>query len=261
MDTKKIHNDKGKGYYRIFTKDKVERVNPIEYYKSFEINKRATVFKDLLYTTNPSLASNLNDSFFIMRAKDSLIGFFEQKEQTSIHENFITLLQTPRKKDQEKLLKGMSLNPDQLYSLIIKSYKDHGYLYSTYKFENLPKGIKGQDLPKLIELDANKKVKKIGSTNLKDGELKNIIEQRKVIVSHFFEKGDDWHCFFLTYNSIAGKENHNDGQPHFHYISSAFGISKDDFIDSMRTGKYKSTSIHIDLLDYGNQPKEEKTKD
>jgi len=25
----------------------------------------------------------------------------------------------------------------------------------------------------------------------------------------------------------------------------------------MRSGIYKSTSIHIDLLDYGNQPKEE----
>ncbi|MCG6189123.1 hypothetical protein [Maribellus maritimus] len=256
MSTKKIHSEDGKSAYRIFSDDKVEKVNPIEYYKSYEIKKRATVFRDLLKSTHPSLASTLNNSFFEKRAEDSLIGFFEQKEQTDIHNNFLTLLQTSRKKEQEKLLKGMSLNPDQLYSLIIKSHKDHNYLYSRYLFENLPKGTKEEDLPEVILIEYDNTVKKIGSTGLSDGELKNLIEHRKVIVSHFFEKDDVWHCFFLTYNSIAGKENHNQGQPHFHYISSAFGIQKDDFIESMRTGKYKSTSIHIDLLDYGNQPKE-----
>ena len=56
---------------------------------------------------------------------------------------------------------------------------------------------------------------------------------------------------------MGGKENWKDGQPHFHYISSGFGISKNDFIESMRTGNYKSTSIHIDLLEYGEQPKKE----
>lgn len=58
---------------------------------------------------------------------------------------------------------------------------------------------------------------------------------------------------FVTYNSIGGKENWKEGQAHFHYISSAFGISKEEFIESMRSGKYKSTSVHIDLLEYGKQ--------
>jgi hypothetical protein len=52
---------------------------------------------------------------------------------------------------------------------------------------------------------------------------------------------------------LSGKESWKNGQAHFHYISSAFGVSKEDFIESMRTGNYKATSIHIDLLDYGNQ--------
>ena len=56
---------------------------------------------------------------------------------------------------------------------------------------------------------------------------------------------------------MGGKENWKNGQPHFHYISSGFGIFKDDFIESMRTGNYKSTSIHIDLLEYGEQPKKQ----
>jgi hypothetical protein len=95
-------------------------------------------------------------------------------------------------------------------------------------------------------------VKTIGETELTKGEVKNLIEQRKVVVAHFFVKDDDWHCLFTTYNSIGGKENYKDGQPHFHYISSAFGISKDDFIESMKSGQYKSTPVHIDLLEYGD---------
>jgi hypothetical protein len=147
----------------------------------------------------------------------------------------------------------MTLNPDELMSLIFKSYNDFGYLYSKYLFENLPGGLEGKKLPKLFHIREDGTIEKVGETDLTDGELKNVIEHRKVIVSHFFEKDDFWHCFFLTYNSIGGKENWKNGQAHFHYISSSFEISKADFIESMRTGKYKSTSIHIDLLDYGNQ--------
>jgi hypothetical protein len=117
----------------------------------------------------------------------------------------------------------------------------------------LPGGLEGKKLPKLFHIREDGTIEKVGETDLTDGELKNVIEHRKVIVSHFFEKDDFWHCFFLTYNSIGGKENWKNGQAHFHYISSSFEISKADFIESMRTGKYKSTSIHIDLLDYGNQ--------
>lgn len=255
MKTEKIFDENGNGFTRVFSSDKVEKVNPIDYYQSYEIEKRAIALRDLLYAKDPYLTSLLEDKFFVKKAEETLIGFFEEFETTEVHANFIKLLETTRKKDQVSLLKGLSLNPDQLMSLIFKSYKEHGFLYSKYRFENLPNGLEGKKLPKLFRLKENGEIEKVGETDLTDGELKNVIEQRKVIVSHFFEHEEVWHCFFLTYNSIGGKENHNDGQPHFHYISSGFNISKDEFIDSMKTGKYKSTSIHIDLLDYGNQPK------
>jgi len=255
MDTEKIFDDNGLNFTRRFSADKVEKVNPIDYYKTHELQKRAILLRALLQSKDPSLASQLNDSFFEKKAEESLVGFFEEKEQIPIHENFIKLLQTTRKKNQVCLLKGLSLNPDQLISLIFKSFCDYGFLYSKYRFENLPKWLENKELPKLIELGDDDKIKKVGTTDLTDGELKNVIKHRSVIDSHFFEKGNVWHCFFLTYNSVAGKENHNDGQPHFHYISSGFGISKEKFVESMRTGNYKSTKIHVDLLDYGNQQK------
>lgn len=254
MITKKIYDENGQGFTRVFSTDKVEKVNPIIYYKTYEIEKRKISLRDLLNAKNPFLTSLLDDEFFIKKAEETLVGFFEQFENTEVHNNFLELMKATRKKDQEKLLRGMTLNPDQLMSLIFKSYDNFGFLYSKYVFENLPINLKEKKLPKIFHLNDDGSIEKVGETDLSDGQLKNIIEQRKVIVSHFFEKENIWHCFFLTYNSIAGKENHNSGQPHFHYISSGFEISKDDFIESMKTGNYLSTKIHFDLLDYGNQP-------
>lgn len=254
MNTKKIYDENGQGFTRIFSSNKIEKVNPIIYYKTYEIEKRKISLRDLLNAKNPFLTSLLDDDFFIKKAEETLVGFFEQFENTEVHSNFIELLNTKRKKDQIRLLRGMTLNPDQLMSLIFKSYNDFGFLYSKYVFENLPNGLEGKKLPKLFHIKDDETIEKVGETELTDGQLKNIIEQRKVIVSHFFDKEDVWHCFFLTYNSIAGKENHNNGQPHFHYISSSFQVDRDVFIESMRSGKYLSTSVHFDLLDYGNQP-------
>lgn len=250
MSTHKIYDENGQGFTRIFSMDKIENVNPIEYYKTYEIEKRATSLRDLLNTKNPFLTSQLDDEFFIKKAEETLEGFFEEFENTEVHENFLELLKTARKKDQVRLLRGMTLNPNELMAFIFKSYSEFGFLYSKYLFENLPHGLEGKRLPKLFHLKEDGTVEKVGETDLTDGELKNVIEHRKVIVSHFFEREDVWHCFFVTYNSLSGKENHKNGQPHFHYMSSGFGVSKKDFIESMRTGNYRATSVHFDLQDY-----------
>lgn len=255
MNTEKIYDENGQSFERAFSSNKVEKVNPIDYYKTYELEKRAIVLRDILTAKNPTIASLLDDDFFMKNAKETLVGFFEKFEKIQIDPNLIRLLETSRKKDQEALLKNVSINPDQLMSLIFKSYDTFGYLYSKYRFENIPTKYEGRQLPKMFRLNKNGEIEKAGETDLKDGELKNIMDQRSAVISHFFEKGDVWHCFFLTLNSISGKENHKGGQPHFHYISSGFNITKVEFIESMKTGKYRSTSIHIDLLEYGAQPK------
>ncbi len=249
----KIFDETGKGFTRVFSTDKVEKVNPVEFLKSHEVEKRATLLHDLLHAKVPFLTSFLDREFFLKKAEETLDGFFEKFEQTIVNENLEKVLITEKKKDQISLLKGITINPDELAALIFKSFTDYGYLFSRYVFENLPNGMEGKKLPKLFQLKEDGIVEKVGETDLTDGELKNIILHRKVIVSNFFEKGDIWHCFFITYDSIGGNESWKNGQAHFHYISSSFGITKDDFVESMRTGKYRATSVHIDLLDYGNQ--------
>lgn len=134
MSSKKIFDENGQGFTRIFSQEKIEKVNPIDYYKTYEIGKRATVLRDLLNAKDPFLTSQLNDDFFIKNAKETLVGFFEEVEKTEVHKNFLELLKTNRKKDQVRLLKGMTLNPNQLTSFIFKSYSEFGFLYSKYLF-------------------------------------------------------------------------------------------------------------------------------
>jgi hypothetical protein len=243
MKTSKIYDDDMSGFTRIYHSDFVENVNPIEYYKNSELEISIQSIKDNLYMKNPLLASMLDDDFFVQKAKE-IPSYYEDAEKINLHQNYITLFTTNKKSDQVKLLRGMSLNSLELIALIFKSY-EYGYMYSKYLFEKLPSILPDKIKPIIARKDKNNNIHKVGDTNLKDGELKNLIEQRNAIVSHFFEKDGLWHCFFVTYNSLGGKENWNDGQPHFHYISSSFGVKKDDFVTSMKNGNYLSTSIHI----------------
>lgn len=136
--TTKITDGNGNGFYRIFWDDKVEKVNPVEYYKNFELKRRAIVYQDLLQTKEPFLSQKISSDFYVRFAKEEIAKekFWEAKEQTEIPENFLTLLETTKKKDQISLLKGLSINPNQLIALIFKSFNEHGYLYSRYRFEN-----------------------------------------------------------------------------------------------------------------------------
>ncbi len=254
--SKKIQEEDGNGFYRIFWDDNIEKVDPVKYYKQYELQKRAISYRDILEAKEPALTAELSNDFFVRFAEEKIEEerFWQIKEETEVPKNFLKLFETTRKKGQESLLKGLSINPDQLISLIFKSFKDYRYLYSRYRFENLPKGLDEKKKPIVAHISDNSVVKTIGETDLTKGQVKSMIEQRKVIIAHFFDRDDDWHCLFTTYNSLDGRENWKDGQPHFHYISSAFGVAKEDFIQSMKTGQYKSTSIHIDLLEYGNQP-------
>ncbi|MND83404.1 hypothetical protein D3C87_1146920 [compost metagenome] len=251
---KKIITNKNTGESVIgFFEEKVENVNPVAYIQGLELFKRISIHKELFLKKNPQLI----DSFDENQLKKALIPevkeFFKEIESEAVHPNFLKLLSVTKKSEQVKLLKGLTLTSSQLAVLIFKSYREFGFLYSKYSFKVVPPQFAGKKLPILFNINDDGSVKKFGTTDLSDGSLKQLIEQRTVIVSHFFEKDGVWHCFFATYDSFAGRENYKDGQAHMHYISSGFGISKDDFLASMQSGNYRSTNIHIDLLDYGNQ--------
>lgn len=182
------------------------------------------------------------------------------KEYISSFDNIIIpealkdLLQTTRKKEQIKILNGMVLTPDILMAFLFFT-GNQGYTLSQYSSEFQTISIEGKKLPLAYMKNEDGKITKLGGTELTDGELKMALEQRSVKIAKFIEKGDEWHCFFITYDSIGGKENWEDGQPHFHYISNLFGISREGVINQIKSKKYKLGNLpHIKLQEYGNQP-------
>ncbi len=185
---------------------------------------------------------------FLKRANEKWGERLAQINSDSVPENFILLLNAQSKHEQEKLLRGQSITPMQLAAYLFRAWTDFGYSFSNYRAEHHHKGVIEQDLPQLIHLDGENIVK-AGATPLTDGQLKNVVNHRKVVVSKILDRGSEWHCFFITYNSMAGKEKWQGGQPHYHYISDKWGLSRQEAVDRLKSTNYPPTSVHIALVE------------
>lgn len=244
----------GESLIKLSDKD-IKQVNPIKYYGDFYI-VRQMIFSgvpddELHLKKEPSEESKKIFREAIESWKEKLAEI----KNVNIPENLIKLLSSKKKSEQEKLLRDVSLTPNMLYALIFKAYEDYSYLFSQYnKAEKPQKGIDLSKMPHAYELKDDGDVNIFGNTELTKGQLKQAIKHRKVVISNFLEKEDDWHCFFANYRSLNGEEVWlGKNQPHYHYISSAFGLSKEKVLKELKSGDYKLKSIHVKLEEYGKQ--------
>lgn len=228
---------------------------PVKHYSDFFIYRHMVVNgvpeEDLRSGKNPSETSK---AIFIEGAKEWQ-EMFKDYQTVSLSENLVKLLDSKKKAEQGTLLEGEVITPDVLMALIIKA-DEAGYLLSQYTSEFLPNGIDPSQLPLAFTIEENGEVKKYGKTKLSDAQLKQVIEHRKVKVAKFLDRGDEWHCFFVTYTSLNGQETWlGEKQPHFHYISNAFGIPREKVVEQLKSKKYKlGNPPHITLKEYGRQP-------
>lgn len=253
---KRLFNKKTGEQLISFVDGDCEKVNPIKHYEGYFIVSRMILQGVPVEEMNKEVPiSERSKQIFISVAKQwreklSIIS------QTPIPQNLVTLLSTNKKSEQEKLLRGIELNPDLLIALLFKAYSDYGYTMSKYSSEISQKGIDISKMPLAYEVRDDGEVKVFGKTELSDGQLKQAIAHRKVTVVKFLEKENNWHCFFTTFKSLRGEEVWlGQNQPHFHYISSAFGITREKVIAELKSDKYKLGNLpHIKLTEYGNQP-------
>lgn len=249
---KKIEREDKNGSFLIHDHQDVEYVNPVKYYSDITIESRISILKETTKSTYEKLG--IPDDIAEKVITKEVINGWEKDYQdiikTSVPDNLFKLFGNS-KKEQIKLLKGIKLTADSLGAYVFKAYTDHGYTFSQYKAEHYGKDVDKNKMPKLVYVE-NGKVEKVGETEYSDGKLKQIIDQRKVVVAKVFDKGDEWHCFIVTYDSLKGKESWKDGQPHLHYISSSWGISREELVSSIKSGNYKSTPVHIEYNGHRN---------
>ncbi len=174
-----------------------------------------------------------------------------QLEKIEIPIQFLKLLDSNlKKKEQIKLLKGVSITPNQLGSLFLEAGK-HEYGFSHYMIDIPQKKYSESKLPKLVHIVSNNEIKHIGETQLTDGQLKEFVESSNFVVARFLDNGKHWHCFLQTRKSIMGKESGFHGsQCHLHYISDRFGRYREEIVNDIKNGSYMTTPVHILLKDY-----------
>lgn len=240
------------GYYLIGGAEEGVQANPIEYLRTGSIEMQMAVERQILLAKNLPFPIEIINDFLYKRAVEAWEKKLSEINSQKIPENFTALFYAKSKKEQIKLMKEQQITVHQLTALYIKSYTDYGFTYSHFNVEHLHNGLDNEKLPTLLHVDGDK-IDKVGDSTLSDGQLKQLIQHRKVVIAKILDKGDEWHCFFMTYKSIGGQETWKGGQPHIHYISDKFGMTRERVVNSLKSKYYSLGKVpHIDLLGYRN---------
>ena len=148
-------------------------------------------------------------------------------------------------KDRNKLLKNITLNPLDIMWLN-KEAQEMSYLMDIYHEEKYPEKFDEKKHPLLIQKQKDGTIKKMGSTDMTEGEMRALLEERKVIQARIYHKESTWHCFYFTYKGLAGKEVGLIGsKPHCHYLSDKSGITWDELVRRIKNCDMPSSKVHV----------------
>jgi len=266
----KVKDTQKNGYYSMIEVGNFEYVNPIQKMSEVIIGSMTQIAKNHLMFAKennllPSIEGVANPNAIIERValKNGIKMWGEEFQKImsqTLPENIFNILECKSKKGQINLLKGLSLTSEELMLFIFKAWENYGFTYSTYVSHHSHQGLDEKQMPKFAYKENNDQIISIGKTELTDGQIKQAIDHRRVIVSKFLDKGLIWHCFFQTYKSLKGEEAYKNGQPHLHYISHAWGLSRSYVLEQLQSKNYKLPSLpHIDFHTYRN-PRSPKTE-
>jgi len=163
--------------------------------------------------------------------------YIKEIESLPKSEKLLSLLTMTDKKEQVRTLKGISLTSNELMAMILEACAHRGYTYSMYTSHHDRRDLEKDKMPRLAYKEENGDILAIGQTSLSEGQIKSAIEQKKDNVARFIDNGPNWHCFFYTFNSVAGKES--GGVPHIHYISHLWGWPRAEVLRQLKNRDYK----------------------
>lgn len=158
------------------------------------------------------------------------------------------ILDTTRKRDQEGLLRGQQVTPDNLitWSLIAGA---RGAKFSQYGYDGGSGDLKGR-APVMIDASDPNHIKTIGNTELSDAALNYIVERQNKVLAQFIDFDDGrWYCFYRTHRGLAGREPGSHGQ-HLHFVSSAYGLDRNTLRENFRKGICPGNGFHVHLAGY-----------
>jgi hypothetical protein len=154
-------------------------------------------------------------------------------------EPILSLLQEKKKKAQQKLIKEITYNTELFIAVPLHAWHLFKMPYSKFTVDNLPKELSKKTFPEVVHLRENSKdVIVVGETDMSQSELRLSVEKRNRIISEFIGDDENWFCFFRTLHGIRGTEVPHVGQPHLHFISSAWGVTREYVIQQLTSYRY-----------------------
>lgn len=178
------------------------------------------------------------------QAKEQAEAIFKEMEDKDI-DHIVALFQATTKKDAESLAKGMTITISEFAALRLQC-ESLGYSHSDIYVNYAPADIDLNDLPVIIEKTQDGKIEKIGATPLSEGQLARVLNQRKRMHIHIFEKGKECHCLYGTFRDMRGE--HGEMGEHLHYVSHLWGITKELLINNLTQKKHQSIGTHIKFV-------------
>lgn len=148
-------------------------------------------------------------------------------------------------KQQYSILKDIVLSyPEILW--MNKEAQDFGYLLDIYYEETIPDKFNEKHYPIFYQQKKDGSFDKIGQTEMSYGEMRALLEQRKVVQARIYHKENYWHCFYFTLKGLSGQECGVMGsKPHYHYLSDKSNITLEDLRKRIKDCNMPSSKIHI----------------
>lgn len=218
---------------------------PLDYFRLCHAYNFSNSFSEILKHNCPiDIPDSIVKKFVLERTNELILKQLnESAPNHQIHELFAN--DSLSKKDQEKLLTGITLNSSDLLWLN-KEAQDLGYLMDIYHIEKYPAKFDEKQKPMCYHQNENGTIETIGHTDMSEGEMRALLEQRKVVQARIYHKDNAWHCFYFTFKGLSGLEGGARGsKPHYHYLSNKSGIQWNELLNRIKECNMPATKIHV----------------
>ena len=218
---------------------------PFDYFRYGHALLVVRQFGDVLKIKSPIPFSEKMVNHFILEKTDKMINDLMSKAPCNANLQKLLLDDKLSYKEQKKLLRNQVLTPTDLLWLN-KDAQEQGYLLDVYHEEKYPEKFNLKKHPACYYKQEDNSIETFGPSDMTGGEMRALLEQRKVVQARVYHKGEHWHCFYFTSKGLLGLESGLLGsKPHYHYLSDKSGITHEDLKRRIKECDMPSSGAHI----------------
>lgn len=219
---------------------------PMDYYRYPYAHAHAEMLKYIATKKGESIDGD--DKLWHIIALQQTDEFIQNMlKESRPNKKLLKLLEdlTLTKRKQEQLLCGLKMDSRDILWWNVLTHQ-LGYLMDILHVEVLPNQFNAKQQPAICVEESDKNIIHIGKTNMTDGEMRAMMQQRKVMQLRIYHKDDIFHCFYFTFRGLAGDESGEFGsQPHYHYVSNKWNYTRENLIDMISKGVLPDSKVHI----------------